>query len=105
MKKKYIRPESRLLLINLAENIATSSGAGGSGDGNTSEFIQDGIVIHFSQVSDGCRGVYVNDSTAVVRVPMGSPFLFYLDDYYEYHYCRDANHAHIVKQNGCRGYA
>lgn len=104
MKKKYIRPESRLFLINLAENIAASGDSGGSGDGTNGDFMQNGIIIHFSQFSDGCRGVYTNDATAVVRASMNDPFYAYLDDLYEYFYCSKPDHFHTVRQNGCRGY-
>ena len=101
MKKKYIRPESQLFLINLAENIAASGGSGTEGGG--SDLIQNGIVLHFTQYVDGCRGVYTNDATAPVRVPSGGRFFDYLDDYYAYLYCPD--HRHTLNENGCRGYA
>ena len=101
MKKKYIRPESRLFLINLSESIATSAGAGGSEMGGSSDFVQMGITIRFHQITDGCRGVYTNDATAPVRVQPGAAFINYLTDYYQYYYCADPSHAHRVFQNGC----
>lgn len=102
MKKTYIRPESQLFLINLAENIAASGGSV-PGGGGSSDFIQNGIVLHFAQYVDNCRGVFTNDATAPVRVPAGSGFFAYLDDYYAYLYCPD--HIHTLNENGCRGYA
>ena len=65
MKKKYVRPESRLLTINLTENIASSVGTG-TGTGNT-DVIGGGMVIHFTQATDGCRGLYTGDNTAPVH--------------------------------------
>lgn len=70
MKKKYIRPESRLYAINLAENIASSvgggsGGAGGSGDSTSSDII---VVPGYNFITtqlisaDGskCRALYQN---------------------------------------------
>lgn len=51
MKKKYIAPESRLIVINLNEGIAAVSGG-------ISE-ISGAAVIKFTHDMDGCRGRYM----------------------------------------------
>ena len=104
MKKTYIRPESQLFLINLAENIAASGGSE-PGGGGSSDFIQDGIVLHFSQYVDGCRGIYTNDTTAIVRVPSTAGMIAYLSDYYQYVWCAIPDHKHTAGANGCLAYA
>ena len=65
MKKKYVRPESRLYAINLAENIASS------GDDLNGSLVNGNMVIKFTSAIDGCRGFYTGDSTAVVTVVDG----------------------------------
>ena len=65
MKKKYIRPESRLYAINLAENIASSE-VEGSGD-----IVGGNMIIKFSSLVDGCRGYYTGDTTSPVTVVGG----------------------------------
>lgn len=68
MKKKYIRPESRLLLINLAENIASSEiSGGGSGGGEGNDIISSGQnIIEINP--DGQGGwCYAHDQTAPVK--------------------------------------
>lgn len=62
MKKKYVRPESRLYAINLAEHIASS------GSSETSDLISGNTVIKFTSTGDGCRGYYTGDPTAPVTV-------------------------------------
>ena len=62
MKKKYIRPESRLYAINLSENIA-SSDVEGSGD-----LVNGNMVIKFTSDGNGCRGYYSGITTAPVTV-------------------------------------
>lgn len=104
MKKTYIRPESQLFLINLAENIAASGGSG-SESGSGSDLIQDGIVLHFSQYVDGCRGIYTNDLNAPVNVPANSGIISYLTDYYQHALCINPEHKHSVLANGCLAYA
>ena len=59
MKKKYIRPESRLYAINLAEKIA-SSGIDSSGD-----LVGGNSVIRFTHDVDNCRGYYTGDLSAL----------------------------------------
>lgn len=62
MKKKYVRPESRLYVINLAENIASS------GDDVSGDLVNGNMVIKFTSAVDGCRQHYTGDSTAIVTV-------------------------------------
>ena len=61
MKKQYIRPESQLFVINLEENIASSSSLGESEMSGTS-------VIKFTHGENGCRGYY----TGIVHVWVAS---------------------------------
>ena len=74
MKKQYVRPESRLFVINLEENIA-SSGITGGGDSVTGS-----AVINFTSESAGCRKYYTGDETAVVQVPVNGTYWEYYDD-------------------------
>lgn len=60
MKKKYVRPESRLYAINLSENIA------GSGASDAGDLVSGNSVIKFTHAGDGCRGYYTGDMTAPV---------------------------------------
>ena len=62
MKKKYIRPESRLFTINLSENIA------GSGVTDGEDIVSGNTVIKFTHTGDGCRGYYSGITTAPVTV-------------------------------------
>lgn len=74
MKKNYVRPESRLYAINLAENIA-NSGIGGDGTGTgagTGDAVNGMSVIKFTHGSNGCRMYYTGDTTAVVTQQSGS---------------------------------
>ena len=72
MKKQYIRPESRLFVINLEENIASSSSivSGGiSGMG----------LIKFTHAGLGeCRGFYTGD--IAVGEGVGNDFFSYYFD-------------------------
>ena len=68
MKKSYIAPESKLIVVNLNENIAYSSGideVGGT------------VTILFTEDFDGCRGKY----TGMLGVTTsGTDFLDYYED-------------------------
>ena len=101
MKKKYIRPESRLLLINLAENIATS--IGGAGDTNTGDLINGAAVIHFTAASNGCRGYYTADTNSPVTVGQDTFFYAYLMEMFKYAGCKETGHYHFVNENECLG--
>ena len=63
MKKKYIAPESKLIVINLNEGIADASGG-------ISE-ISGAAVIKFTHTIDGCKMYYTGDTTAPVKVTSG----------------------------------
>ena len=83
MKKKYIRPVSRLYAINLAENIA-SSGITGGGDGISGVTDIDGhSSILFTYSGDNCRAYYSNNFEAKVTVVNGTFTEYYheLDSY------------------------
>ena len=67
MKKKYIRPESRLYAINLSENIASSETTGGDSVGGGS-LVNGNMVIKFSSSADGCRNYYTGTTMAPVTV-------------------------------------
>ena len=87
MKKKYVRPESRLYAINLAENIASSIGgdiSGGGSGGGASDSVQGGMIIHFTQSGDGCRGVYQYNHMATVTKPVDSKFSTFLREFSVY---------------------
>lgn len=75
MKKGYIKPESRLLVFNIKENIAAS------GYGNSE--ISGAAVIRFTQVIDGCRGFYSGVQSAKVTTP-GNSFSDYYTELVEY---------------------
>lgn len=62
MKKKYVRPESRLYAINLSENIASS------GTSDTGDLVSGNSIIKFTHTGDNCRGYYTGDMTAQVTV-------------------------------------
>lgn len=70
MKKKYIIPESKLIVINLNEGIAAVSGG--------SSEISGSAVIKFTQYVDGCRGIYTDVDGATVD-SSNTTFM----DYYE----------------------
>ncbi len=68
MKKSYIAPESRLIKVSLAENIAYSSGV---------DEVGGTISILFTDRIDGCRGKY----TDLIEVKTtGTDFLDYYED-------------------------
>ncbi len=68
MKKSYIAPESRLITVSLAENIAYSSGV---------DEVGGTISILFTDGMDGCRGKY----TDLIEVKTtGTDFLDYYED-------------------------
>ena len=67
MKKKYIRPESRLYAINLSENIASSEVEG------TDDAVSGNSIIKFTQETPtGCRKLYTN--IVPVTLPYDSSF-------------------------------
>lgn len=70
MKKKYIVPESKLIVINLNEGIAAVSGGISEVSGSA--------VIKFTHDLDGCRGRYTGVEGATV-----SPNITTFMDYYE----------------------
>lgn len=71
MKKKYIAPESKLIVINLNEGIADASGG-------ISE-ISGAAVIKFTQNIDGCRGLYTGFESAKVD-PSRTTFMEYYEE-------------------------
>ena len=71
MKKKYIAPESRLIVINLNEGIAAVSGGISEVSGSA--------VIKFTHDLDGCRGYYTGVMSAKVQTP-GTSFMEYYDE-------------------------
>lgn len=71
MKKKYIAPESKLIVINLNEGIAAVSGG-------ISE-VSGAAVIKFTHDVDGCRGFY----TGVQSAPVNTTSTTFLDYYNE----------------------
>lgn len=75
MKKRYITPESNLIVVNLNEGIAAVSGG-------TSE-ISGSAVIKFTQQMDGCRGLYTGVKTAVVS-PSKTTFMEYYEEMLSY---------------------
>ena len=74
MKKKYIRPESKLFVINLAENIANASGP----------FVgKDEVGVQFSHDAAGsCYTHYVNFDNA--KVILGHETGQYVDEMQSY---------------------
>lgn len=58
MKKKYIAPESKLIVVNLNEGIAAVSGGISEVSGSA--------VIRFTHDMDGCRGRYTGIESAKV---------------------------------------
>ncbi len=75
MKKKYITPESNLIVINLNEGIAVVSGG-------ISE-ISGSAIIKFTQQMDGCRGLYTDVAGAVVD-PSKTTFMEYYEEMLSY---------------------
>lgn len=75
MKKKYIAPESRLIVINLNEGIAAVSGGISEVSGSA--------VIKFTHDLDGCRGYYTGVMSAKVQTP-GTSFMEYYDELMSY---------------------
>ena len=51
MKKQYIQPESRLFVINLEENIASSGSIG-------NDEVSGNSIIKFTHGGNGCRDYY-----------------------------------------------
>lgn len=85
MKKKYVRPESRLFVINFTESIASSSSI-------STSVLNGNAIIKFTHSGLGdCRKYYTGDMTAIVYAS-GNNFMDYyneLDAYgpYVYHAC------------------
>ena len=75
MKKEYIVPESKLIVINLNEGIAAVSGG-------ISE-ISGSAVIKFTHDQDGCRGRYTGIEGAKVD-PTISTFMGYYEQLLTY---------------------
>ena len=75
MKKKYIAPESKLIVINLNEGIADVSGGIAEVSGSA--------VIRFTQHMDGCRGLYSGVAGAVVT-PTITTFMKYYEEMMSY---------------------
>ena len=71
MKKNYIAPESKLIVINLNEGIAAVSGG-------ISE-ISGAAVIKFTHEVDGCRGYYTGTMSAKVETS-GTAFFDYYSE-------------------------
>ncbi len=71
MKKEYITPESKLIVINLNEGIAAVSGGISEVSGSA--------VIKFTHDLDGCRGYYTGTMSAKVETP-GSTFMDYYNE-------------------------
>lgn len=71
MKKKYIAPESRLIVINLNEGIAAVSGGISEVSGSA--------VIKFTHDMDGCRGYYTGTMSAKVETA-GTSFMDYYNE-------------------------
>ncbi len=68
MKKSYVAPESRLIAVSLAENIAYSSGV---------DEVGGTITIMFTEGFDGCRERY----TDLIEVKTnGTDFMDYYHD-------------------------
>lgn len=68
MKKSYIAPESRLITISMAENIAYSSGV---------DEVGGTISILFTESIDGCRDKYTD---LIGVTTSGTDFLDYYED-------------------------
>ena len=68
MKKKYIKPESKLIVLNLNESIAASGGISEVGGA---------AVIQFSSMIDGCRQLYSNTIPVITN---GNDFIDYYND-------------------------
>lgn len=75
MKKKYIAPESKLIVINLNEGIAAVSGGISEVSGSA--------VIRFTHDIDGCRGRYTGVEGAKVS-PTLSTFMEYYQEIMSY---------------------
>lgn len=75
MKKKYIAPESKLIVINLNEGIADVSGGISEVSGSA--------VIRFTQNVDGCRGLYSGVNGAKVD-PERTTFMQYYEELLSY---------------------
>lgn len=75
MKKKYIVPESKLIVINLNEGIAAVSGG-------ISE-VSGAAVIRFTHNIDGCRGRYTGVEGADVS-PSITTFMGYYEELMSY---------------------
>ena len=71
MKKNYIAPESKLIVINLNEGIAAVSGG-------ISE-VSGAAVIKFTHEVDGCRGYYTGTMSAKVETN-GTEFFDYYSE-------------------------
>lgn len=69
MKKKYIAPESKLIVVNLNEGIAAVSGG-------ISE-VSGAAVIRFTHELDGCRGRYTGVESAKVNPNINAFFEYY----------------------------
>ena len=68
MKRKYIKPESKLIVLNIKESIAASGGISEIGGA---------AVIQFSSSMDGCRMLYT-DMLPVMTYE--NDFMNYYDD-------------------------
>lgn len=75
MKKKYIVPESKLIVINLNEGIAAVSGGISEVSGSA--------VIKFTHDLDGCRGRYTGIEGASVSTSI-STFMEYYEEMLAY---------------------
>lgn len=73
MKKKYIRPESRLYAINLSENIASSGGTYG-------DVVNGSAVIKFTHGGDNCRAFYSGYTNAVNTLGNSASFVDYYNE-------------------------
>lgn len=71
MKKQYITPKSKLIVVNLNEGIAIASGG-------ISE-ISGSAIIKFTQHMDGCRGLYTGVEGAAVD-PSKTTFMEYYEE-------------------------
>lgn len=71
MKKEYIAPESRLIVINLNEGIAAVSGGISEVSGSA--------IIKFTHEIDGCRGYYMGNMSAKVETT-GTAFFDYYNE-------------------------
>lgn len=74
MKKKYVKPQCHLFVVNFKENIAASGGL--------SE-VSGAAVITFTHAVDGCRGLYSGNNLAPVTTK-GTSFSDYYNELLTY---------------------